>query len=99
MFKNKERLSILEAQIGSLQVENSRQKDKISRLEEEKQNIKEELENEHLENYEQHKKLLQIERLLNNSFGSYQSLLRFRNKVKETLKNELADGNHTNSNK
>ena len=99
MFKNKERLSILEAQIGSLQVENSKQKDKISRLEEEKQKIKEELENEHLENYEQHKKLMQIERLLNNPFGSYKNLLQFKNKVQQILKNELADGNHTNSNR
>ena len=82
MFIRKERLSILESLVGSLQEENSRQKNQIKRLEEEKLNIKKDLENEHLENYEQHKKILTIERLLNNTFGSYKDLLEFRNKIK-----------------
>lgn len=82
MFIRKERLAILEAQIGRLQEENIRQKNKIEKLEEEKQNIKNDLENEHLENYKQHKKLLAIERLLNGNFGSYKDLLQFRNKIK-----------------
>lgn len=82
MFIRKERLAILEAQIGILQEENNRQKNKIEKLEEEKQNIKNDLENEHLENYKQHKKLLAIERLLNGNFESYKDLLQFRNKIK-----------------
>ena len=98
MFIRKERLAILEAEIGRLQEDNERLTKKIENLEKEKQNIKSNLEDEHLENQEQHRQLLKIEKLLKGKFGSYIDLLNFKNKVQSIIKNELADANLTNSN-
>lgn len=82
MFIKKSEYLELEREIAELKVEKMRMNTKLKTLEEEKQNIKNDLENEHLENYEQHKKLLSIQRLLSNPFGSYKDLLQFRNKIK-----------------
>lgn len=82
MFIRKAEYLELEREIAELKVEKMRMNTKLKTLEEEKQNIKSDLENEHLENYEQHKKLLSIQRLLSNPFGSYKDLLQFRNKIK-----------------
>ena len=82
MFIKKSEYLELEREIAELKVEKMRMNTKLKTLEEEKQNIKNDLENEHLENYEQHKKLLSIKRLLDNPFGSYKDLLQFRNKIK-----------------
>ena len=82
MFIKKAEYLELEREIAELKVEKMRMNTKLKTLEEEKQNIKNDLENEHLENYEQHKKLLSIKRLLDNPFGSYKDLLQFRNKIK-----------------
>lgn len=91
MFIRKDKFNNFENELIKLTAENNRLNNSINKLEKEKQNIKNNLENEHLENYRQHKKLLAIERLLNSSFGSYKDLLEFRNKVQEILKNELSD--------
>ena len=98
MFIRKEKLANLESQIDSFKKDNERLKNKIEDLEEEKQNLKRDLENEHIENYEQHKKILKIENALKTNFGNYSNLLKFRNKVQSIIKNELADANLTNSN-
>ena len=98
MFIRKERLAVLEAQIGSLQEDNEKLTKKNENLEEENQNIKSDLKNAQLENHEQHKKLLKIENALKGKFGTYIDLLNFRNKVQDIIKNELAPQNNTNSN-
>lgn len=90
MFIRKDEYLELTKKIADVERTNNILSNSIAKLEKEKQSIKQDLENEHIENYEQHKKLLQIERLLNNPFGSYKNLLQFRNKVKEILKNELS---------
>ena len=99
MFIKKEEYLKLQQLNVDLEKENERLKNKTEKLETEKQGIKQDLEEEHLENYKQHKKLLAIEKLLNLTFGSYKELLKFRNKVQSIIKNELADANQTNSNR
>ena len=98
MFIKKEEYLKLQQLNVDLKIESERLRNKIEKLEVEKQGIKQDLEEEHLENYKQHKKLLAIEKLLNLTFGSYKELLKFRNKVQNIIKNELADTNLTNSN-
>ena len=98
MFVKKEIYKSMQVQIIRLQKENELKDKQIKNLEEEKQNIKSNLENEHIENYEQHKKFLKIENALKGKFGSYIDLLNFRNKVQDIIKNELAPQKNTNSN-
>ena len=98
MFIKKEIYRSMQIQILRLRKENELKDKQIKNLEEEKRNMKSDLENEHLENYEQHKKLLKIENALKGKFGSYIDLLNFRNKVQSIIKNELAPQNNTNSN-
>lgn len=89
MFRKNERICILEAKIGRLQQENENLKLSIKRYEEITKDLRSEIEEEHLENYNQHKKLLAISRIVSKPFGSYKNTL---NAVKD-IKNELADGN------
>ena len=91
MFIKKSEYLDFEKEIAELKVEKIRMNTKIKELEEEKQNIKKDLENEHLENCEQHRKLLAIQRLLSNPFGSYKELLQFRNKIKALVKDSQSN--------
>ena len=91
MFIKKSEYLELEKEIAELKVEKIRRNTKIKELEEEKKNIKNDLEIEHYENFVQHKKLLAIERLLSNPFGSYKDLLQFRNKIKALVKDSQSN--------
>lgn len=91
MFIRKEEYKELNKKIMDAERTNNILNNSITRLDQEKQSIKKDLEYEHMENYEQHQKLLAIEKLLNDPFGDYQSLLKFRNKVRVIIKEELAN--------
>lgn len=91
MFIRKEEYKELNKKIMDAERTNNILNNSITRLEQEKQRIKKDLECEHIENYEQHKKLIAIEKLLNVPFGDYQSILKFRNEVRAIIKEELAN--------
>lgn len=89
MFVRKEYIHDLENENSELKRTNSILSNQISRLEDEKKNLRIDIDCEHLENAEQHKKLKAIEeKLQNGTFGSYKSLLQFKNEIQEILKNE-----------
>ena len=98
MFIRKEEYQELTKKIADTERTNKILSNSIVKLEEEKKNIKSDLESEHLENYEQHRKLLAIERVIDGSYGSYSELLTKLKKVQAIIKSELADANPTNSN-
>ena len=87
MFIRKDEYLDLESERAELKKENDRLSKKILALEDEKQRIKNDLEEEHLENYRQHKKLLAIKKLIGKSLGSYKNLL----DIVKDIKKELAD--------
>jgi hypothetical protein len=63
---------------------------KIKRLEASQKDLKSEIEDEHLENYKQHRKLLEIEKLLQEQ--DYNSIENLKNKIRTILnKKELVD--------
>lgn len=87
MFRKiKELQSLLNARTKAL--ENA--ENKIKRLEESQKNLRYEIEEEHLENYKQHKQLLAIEKLLKEQ--DYNSIVNLKNRIKTILKNELDVG-------
>lgn len=92
-FKSKKELNKQIAELrkrnADLGIENDNLKLSIERHREITRDLRSEIEEEHLENYNQHKKLLAIERIVNKPFGSYKNAL---NTIKE-IKRELADGN------
>jgi pyruvate formate-lyase activating enzyme-like uncharacterized protein len=57
----------------------------IANLEEEIMRIKEDLENEHLENCEQHRKLLKIQRRIEKPFTGMKDAIDLRNDIKSVL--------------
>lgn len=86
--KLKEQITELRKKNITLSIEKSNLETSLKRYEEITKDLRSEIEEEHLENYNQHKKLLAISRIANKPFGSYKNTL---NAVKD-IKNELADG-------
>lgn len=56
---------------------------KIDKQEESQKDLREEIENEHLENYKNHRKLLEIEKLLQEQ--DYNSVENLKNKIRTIL--------------
>lgn len=56
---------------------------KIDRQEESQKDLREEIENEHLENYKNHRKLLEIEKVLQEQ--DYNSVKNLKNKIRTIL--------------
>ena len=56
---------------------------KIDKQEESQKDLREEIENEHLENYKKHRKLLEIEKLLQEQ--DYNSVENLKNKIRTIL--------------
>ena len=58
---------------------------KIDKQEESQKDLREEIENEHLENYKNHRKLLEIEKVLQEQ--DYNSVENLKNKIRTILNN------------
>lgn len=95
MFVRKEYIQDLENENSELKRLNDILRNQISRLEDEKKDLKIDMDCEHLENAEQRKKLKAIENKLKGSFGSYETLLQFKNEINEILKNEPSISDQT----
>lgn len=87
MFRRiKELQSLVDASRTSL----ARAEMKISKLEETQKDLRTEIEDEHLENYRNHKKLLAIEKLLQEQ--DYNNIENLKNRIRTILnKKELVD--------
>lgn len=84
--KTKELQSLVNASRKSLKEAES----KIERLEMSQKDLRSEIEDEHLENYKHHRKLLEIEKLLQEQ--DYNSIENLKNKIRTILnKKELVD--------
>ncbi len=62
---------------------------KIERQEQSQKNLRNEIEYEHLENYNHHQKLLAIDKLLKQQ--DYNSIENLKNKIRTILNNELSN--------
>lgn len=87
MFRRiKELQSLVEARTKSLKEAENR----VKKLEASQKDLRAEIEDEHLENYKNHKKLLAIENLLKEQ--DYNSIENLKNKIRTILnKKELVD--------
>ena len=87
MFRRiRELQSLVDASRTSL----ARAEMKISKLEETQKELRTEIEDEHLENYRNHKKLLAIEKLLQDQ--DYNNIENLKNRIRTILnKKELVD--------
>ena len=92
MFKTKRKLLNEQAKVKNrdILIEDITKQNK--QLREENSTLRNELEDEETDNYNQHRILVKIEQLLNKPYGTYKDLLDFRNDVKKELSRTL-DGN------
>lgn len=67
---------------------------KIEIQEQSQKNLRDEIEYEHLENYNHHQKLLAIDKLLKQQ--DYNSIENLKNKIKTILNNELSNTDQSN---
>lgn len=88
MFKIKRRLLNEQAKVKNRDVLIEDLENKIKQLKDENKYLRSELEEEHLENCNQRRKIVKILQLLDKPFGTFRSLLSFRNKVKDVLSND-----------
>lgn len=88
MFKLKEtQANLAKARCDKveLEIENDRLKKKIATLEDNINSLQREIENEHLENYNQHRTLLAIKKETQGAYGNYITLLQKFNSIKKEL--------------
>lgn len=92
MFIKKEKYRLMQHQIATLKNQIKDLNDEIDRLEcanlkfqDENKKMREELDCEHLENYEQHQKLLYIEKRIKEPFSTIKDALDLRNDLKKVL--------------
>ena len=85
MFKTKRKLFNEQAKVKNrdILIEDIIKQNK--QLKEENRTLRNELEDEETDNYNQHRKLYNIGQLLNKPYGTYKDLLDFRNDVKKEL--------------
>lgn len=69
--------------IGAKEDEIRELREKINKQEESQKDLREEIENEHLENYKNHRKLLEIEKVLQEQ--DYNSVKNLKNKIRTIL--------------
>ena len=86
MFQ-KEKIRKLECQIDELKEENERLERCVNSWQREHAKLKEDLEYEHLENHKNHQALLAIKKIVNEPYGTFESLIKIAKGVKKELAN------------
>ncbi len=90
----KEQLINVNIERANLEKENNLLKKSIKNFEESQKDLRHDIEREHIENYKQHRKLLNIQELIDKTaYGTYIDLLKFRNKIKKELANDYQSDN------
>ena len=84
-FRNKERETNLERQIERLCKKLTEKEEELNKAKEENRRLRSDLDYEHAENCEQHRKILQIERTVRKPAGTIKELVDIRIKIKELI--------------
>ena len=88
LFKTKRKLINEQAKVKNRDILINDLSNQKECLKQQNKDLRSDLEEEHLENYNLHTKLLKIQKLIDKTAtGNYKSLLELRNKIKEELSN------------
>ena len=96
LFKTKRKLLNERAKVKNRDILINALSSQKEQLKKENQNLRNDLEEEHIENYNLHRKLFEIEQLINNTpTGNYKDLYEFRNKIKKVICQSLNKTDNT----